>query len=87
MPLRTLHLIAGKKLPVTLHGIRSVETVRVLVLSGHVEAMLPEAEPTLNPSSPVAIVTRITPMGQRMLQTFSKPATVRRRRAPGVKDG
>ena len=86
MPLRILHLIAGKKLPVTVYGIRSVETVRVLVLSGHIEAILPEYAPTLNPSSPVAIVTRITPMGRRMLLTFPKPSPGRRHRVPGIKD-
>jgi hypothetical protein len=73
MPLDILHLLASRTLPVEVHGIRKVEAIRVLVLSGHVEAIVPSIEPSLTPSSPVAIVTRITPSGRRMLQTF--PAT------------
>ncbi|HUD32953.1 MAG TPA: hypothetical protein VMR43_08030 [Variovorax sp.] len=72
MPLDILHVLARKKLPVTVHGIRKVEAVRVLVLSGHVEAVVPVIEPSLTPSSPIAIVTRITPMGLRMLQSFPR---------------
>jgi hypothetical protein len=69
MPLDILHLLASRTLPVEVHGIRKVEAIRVLVLSGHVEAIVPSIEPSLTPSSPVAI----TPSGRRMLQTF--PAT------------
>jgi hypothetical protein len=78
MPLSLLHSLARKKLPVTLHGIRKVETARVLVLSGHIEAMFPLTQPSLTPASPTCIVTRITPMGGRMLLTFPKPAVAAR---------
>lgn len=76
MPLDILHVLARKKLPVAVHGIRRVEAVRVLVLSGHIEATVPVAQPSLMPSSPVAVVTRITPMGLRMLQSFPRTNTL-----------
>lgn len=83
MPLDILHLLARKKLPVSVHGIRKVEAVRVLVLSGHIEAVVPVIEPSLTPASPVALVTRITPMGMRMLQSFPRsriPEVTKQRR-------
>lgn len=84
MPLEVLHFLARKKLPVSVHGIRKVEAVRVLMLSGHVDAIIPVIEPSLTPSSPVAVVTRITPLGLRMLQSFPRSrgpeATKQRRR-------
>lgn len=84
MPLDILHFLVRKKLPMSLHGIPKVEAVRVLVLSGHVEAVFPVVEPSLTPASPVAIVTRITPLGMRMLQSFPTSrmpeATKQRRR-------
>lgn len=76
MPLDILHVLARRKLPVTVRGIRKVEAVRVLVLSGHIEAVVPVIEPSLTPSSPVATVTRITPMGLRMLQSFPRSRTL-----------
>jgi hypothetical protein len=89
MPLDILHVLARKKLPVSVYGIRKVEAVRVLVLSGHVEATVPSAEPSLMPSSPVAIVTRITPMGMRMLQSFPRQETqaVSKQRHRGTRSG
>jgi hypothetical protein len=89
MPLEILHLLARKKLPVSVYGIRQVEAVRVLVLSGHLEALLPLAEPSLMPSSPVAIVTRITPMGMRMLQSFpsQKTQAMPKKRHRGTRNG
>jgi hypothetical protein len=83
MPLEILHFLARKKLPVSVHGIRKVEAVRVLMLSGHIEAIVPVTEPSLTPASPVAVVTRITPMGMRMLQSFPRSRvseTTKRRR-------
>ena len=73
MPLDILHFLARTQLPVSVRGIRKVEAVRVLMLSGHIEAVFPVIEPSLTPSSPVAVVKRITPMGMRMLQSFPGP--------------
>jgi hypothetical protein len=70
MPLEILHVLARRKLPVVVRGIRKVEAV--LVLSGHIEAELPAAEASLMPASPTAVVTRITPLGKRMLQSFPR---------------
>lgn len=72
MPLEILHVLARRKLPVVVRGIRKVEAVRVLVLSGHIEAELPAAEASLMPASPTAVVMRITPLGKRMLQSFPR---------------
>jgi hypothetical protein len=88
MPLSLLHFLARRKLPVSLHGMRKVETARVLVLSGHIEALFPVAQPSLTPASPTCIVSRITPMGRRMLMTFPNPSAAARshRRRADVKE-
>lgn len=66
-----LHILATKKLPLTVTGGSDVDAVHILLLGGHVEANLGKAvrSPT-GWEHPTATVTQITRIGKRMLKVF-----------------
>jgi hypothetical protein len=66
-----LHILATKKLPLTVTGGSDVDAVHILLLGGHVRAIMEKA--VRAPSGwehPTATVTEITRTGRRMLQCF-----------------
>lgn len=66
-----LHLLASKKLPLTVEGGDDVDAVHVLVLAGHVEATLEKAVRAPHGwRIPKATVTKITASGNKMLRVF-----------------
>lgn len=66
-----LHLLASKELPLTLEGGDDVDAVHVLVLAGHVEAILEKAFRAPHGwRIPKATVTKITASGKKMLRVF-----------------
>ena len=71
MALPMLHILATKKLPLTVKGGNDVDAVHILVLGGHVEAIMGKAVQTpAGWGHPTATVTAITKTGQRMLKIF-----------------
>lgn len=66
-----LHLLASKKLPLTVEGGEDVDAVHVLVLAGHLEATLDKAvRAPYGWRIPKATVTKITSSGRKMIRVF-----------------
>lgn len=71
MALKMLHILATKKLPLTVEGGSDVDAVHILLLGGHVQATLEKAVRTPTGwEHPTATVTEINKTGRRMLQIF-----------------
>ena len=80
MSISMLRELAEKKLPFTVTGGDNVDAVHILLIGGHIEAVV--AEPVRTPTgwiNPSARVEQITRSGWRMLRLFpSRPESPRR---------
>ena len=66
-----LHILATQQLPHTVEGGDDVDAVHILVMGGHVEAVMAKAVRATNGwKIPSATVTRITSSGKRMIRVF-----------------
>lgn len=66
-----LHILSTKALPLTVTNGSAVDAVHILLLGGHIEAVMEKPVRTVDGwSSPSATVTRITSTGRRMLKLF-----------------
>lgn len=73
MPIELLHRLAGEQLPVAVTDGGDVDSVRLLVLAGHVRAAIPRPVRTLSGHhQPPATVTAITTLGRQMLHRFPR---------------
>lgn len=71
MPLALLHLLSKEFLPVAVTDGGDIDSVRLLVLAGHVRADVPKPVRTLNGyHQPPATVTEITSLGRQMIKRF-----------------
>ncbi len=74
MPIHLLSRLARQSLPAIVENGGDIDAVRILVLAGHVKALVPA--PTRQPFGPTvqppATVTEITRLGRLMLQRFGR---------------
>ncbi|RYF80903.1 MAG: hypothetical protein EOO29_12290 [Comamonadaceae bacterium] len=74
MPMELLHRLAHESLPVSVTEGEDVDSVRLLILAGHVRADIPRPVRTLDGHhQPPATVTAITTLGRQMLRRFPPP--------------
>jgi len=67
-----LHALTNQRLPVCVVKGEDVDALRVLVLAGHVKAVIPHPVRTLDGhDQPPATVTAITRLGRQMVERFS----------------
>lgn len=75
MPIELLHRLAGERLPIAVTDGDDVDSVRLLILAGHVRAEIPKPVRTLSGHhQPPAMVTAITSLGRQMLERFPRAA-------------
>ncbi|MBT2326647.1 hypothetical protein J7E62_30515 [Variovorax paradoxus] len=71
MPLALLRRIAHECLPLVLTSDEDVEAASILVLAGHVKAAMQVVfDPRGGGPQPGMVVTEVTRLGWRMLETF-----------------
>ena len=76
MSITLLHRLAAATLPCNIDGGSNVDAVRILVMAGHIKAIIPAPVRTLDGYvQPIATVTAVTPMGQTMLKRFVPPGS------------
>jgi hypothetical protein len=75
MPIELLHRLARQRLPIAVTGGEDIDSVRMLILAGHVRAEIPRPVRTLSGHhQPPAMVTAITALGRQMLERFPRAA-------------